>query len=241
MHMKIIEKALYHCYKYLLRPLLPAVAPVLYHGVPIGMDRKALDRVFPTYKKLYEDIPEYEAALIGGITSLVRQQDRVTVIGAGHGATLVFVANAVGSKAQVTCYEASASAIKNSGQTIIRNDLSGRVVFVHAVVGKALSIYGKGLSNIVVDAKNLEPCDVLEMDCEGAELQILRDLLIRPRVILVETHGVYGAATVDVTDQLKKMGYTVTDLGLAEPRIPEQCVEWDLKVLRADRNEAAIA
>jgi hypothetical protein len=239
--MKIIEKVLFHLYRYSLRPLLSAVTPVLYHGTPTGMDHKVLDRVFPTYKQLYEDIPLYESTLIGAITLTVRPRDHVTIVGAGHGITLVFAVNSAGPDGQITCYEASASAIKNSVRTIDRNNLSGRVAFVHAVVGKALSIYGKGLSHHVVDAADLEPCDVLELDCEGAELQILRELSIRPRIILVETHGVYGATTADVAAQLQQMGYIVTDLGPAEPRIPEKCAEWDLRVLKAELADSTTA
>ena len=36
---------------------------------------------------------------------------------------------------------------------------------------------------------------MLELDCEGAEVEILRELTIQPRVILVETHVLYGAPT----------------------------------------------
>ncbi|WP_341223655.1 FkbM family methyltransferase [Loktanella salsilacus] len=239
--MKIIEKVLFHLYRYSLRRLLPAVKPVLYHGIPTGMDHKALDRVFPTYKQLYEDIPLYESTLISAITSMVHPRDRVTTVGAGHGTTLVFAANSAGPDGQIVCYEASASAIKNSIRTIDRNNLSGRVDFIHAVVGKALSIYGKGLSHNVIDAADLEPCDVLELDCEGAELHILQELSIRPRIILVETHGVYGATTSDVAAQLQQMGYIVTDLGPAEPRILEKCAKWDLKILKADRADSTTA
>ena len=57
------------------------------------------------------------------------------------------------------------------------------------------------------------------MDCEGAEVEILREMTIQPRVILVETHGLFGAPTDLVASLLEKRGYVVSDRGLAEPRI----------------------
>lgn len=237
--MKIFEKALYHLYRLALRPLLPATTPVRYHGIPVGLDHKAPDWMFPTYRQVYADIPEYEATLICGIKASVRAGDRVAIIGAGYGATIVFAAMATGPEGSVTCYEASASAIRYSIEAAKRNSVEDRVGFIHAIVGQALKIYGKGVSRKVWPASELEECDVLELDCEGAELEILRGLSVRPRTILVETHGVYGSSTSDVESQLRQMGYAVTNMGPAEPRIAEKCSEWDLYVLLADRSAAA--
>ena len=78
-------------------------------------------------------------------------------------------------------------------------------------------------------------CDVLEMDCEGAETSILSEMSIRPRVILVETHGCLGAPTSDVRDLLITIGYEVEDLGFAEPSRMAECVSGDIRVLAARR------
>jgi hypothetical protein len=72
---------------------------------------------------------------------------------------------------------------------------------------------------------------VLELDCEGAEVEILRELTIQPRVILVETHGLYGAPTHLVASLLEKRGYIISDRGVAEPRAAHHCTEHDLRVL----------
>jgi hypothetical protein len=48
---------------------------------------------------------------------------------------------------------------------------------------------------LVISPAELPECDILELDGEGAESLILRNMTIRPRVIAVETHGVYGAPT----------------------------------------------
>ncbi|MDP3272195.1 FkbM family methyltransferase [Limnobacter sp.] len=237
----ILEKITYHLYRRLLRPLLPPKEPILYHGIPVGIDRKFFDMKFPTYKRFYADIPLYEAALIAGIKECIRHGDRVTIIGGGFGATVVFASLAAGKNGHVTCYEASASAIKTSRETVRRNLVSGQISFIHAIVCKAFNTYGSSNSEKVCSPSDIASCDVLELDCEGAELEILKGLTFRPRTILVETHGVYGSSTNEVTNQLIDMGYEVTNMGPAEPRIPEKCVEWDLMMLKANYIKNQIA
>jgi hypothetical protein len=72
---------------------------------------------------------------------------------------------------------------------------------------------------------------VLELDCEGAEVEILRELTIQPRVILVETHGLYGAPTHLVASLLEKRGYVISHRGVAEPRAADHCTKHDIRVL----------
>jgi hypothetical protein len=98
------------------------------------------------------------------------------------------------------------------------------------VVGKAISVYGVGLGSIV-PANKLPECDVLELDCEGAELDILRSMTISPRVILVETHGLYGSSSQEVDRQLTSLGYKTSNLGVAEPRVSKFCEDNDIYVL----------
>jgi hypothetical protein len=77
----------------------------------------------------------------------------------------------------------------------------------------------------------LPACDVLELDCEGAEVEILRGMIIQPRVILVETHGLFGAPTDLVASLLETRGYVVSDRGLAEQSHAEYCAKHDIRVL----------
>jgi hypothetical protein len=68
------------------------------------------------------------------------------------------------------------------------------------------------------------------LDCEGAEVEVLRELTIQPRVILVETHGMYGAPTDLVASLLEKRGYIVSHRGVAEPRMDDYCTKHDIRV-----------
>lgn len=100
-----------------------------------------------------------------------------------------------------------------------------------------IATFGSGGSNNATDlgpqlsASQLPPCDVLQMDCEGAEVGLLREMIIQPRVILVETHGVFGAPTKLVASLLEQRGYAVADRRVAEPRIAEHCTKHNVGVL----------
>ena len=52
---------------------------------------------------------------------------------------------------------------------------------------------------------------------------------ITPRVILVETHGLFGAPSTKVRHLLEATGYDV----VAEPRLVEPCKEHDIRILTA--------
>jgi len=104
------------------------------------------------------------------------------------------------------------------------------IVVHHAVVGKAVDVYGSGGDvGDVFPSSQLPDCNVLEMDCEGAEAEILRTLTISPRAILVETHGIYGAPTRLIASLLESRGYVVSDLGPAVH--DDHCEKNDIRVL----------
>ncbi len=118
-------------------------------------------------------------------------------------------------------------------QTFRRNKVDVDLRF--AAVGEAIGVYGDGEVAPVVAPKDLPECDILEMDCEGAERIILAGMTIRPRAIAVETHRVYGSPTEVVHEALEKLGYAVTDLGIAEPRLAATCIELGVDVLMGQR------
>jgi hypothetical protein len=76
------------------------------------------------------------------------------------------------------------------------------------------------------------------LDCEGAEVEILRELVIQPRAILVETHGLNGAPTDLVASLLEKRGYVVSHRAVAEPRLADHCTRYDIRVLLGINNSS---
>lgn len=56
----------------------------------------------------------------------------------------------------------------------------------------------------------LPECEVLELDCEGAEVGIIKNLNIRPRMIFVEVHPTkLTTDATEVNEQLKQKGYHI--------------------------------
>ncbi len=176
----------------------------------------------------------YEGTLVLGLLDIVCANDLVIIIGSGLGITAA-VACACG--ARVECFEGSEAFVKLGEKAV--SYFGFNAIFHHAVVGTFhADFYGRLPKDLgqVLDATDLPQCDILQMDCEGAEMEILTNMTIRPREILVETHGLYGARTSEVELLLKQKGYTVTDLGLAEERFASDCEKFDIRVLRGERN-----
>ena len=185
-----------------------------------------------------EDIADYEQTLIDALRSQVRIGDRVTIGGGGEGVTAVVAAKAVGEKGSVVRFEGNRRNVRKVKATVARNKMSNRLTVKHAVVGEAIAVYGvrDQFSTLVISPAELPECDILELDCEGAESLILRNMTIRPRVVAVETHGVYGAPTRVVKELLENLDYAVEQWGIAEPRVPEECEANDIRIFVGKRN-----
>jgi hypothetical protein len=225
-----------YAYRWGVRPCLPGES-VRYAGIPICHDRKWGDRLVPTPWVPEEareagraDEPDYEAALVTGLSETVRPGDKVVIVGAGLGVTAVVAALRTGPSGTVQCFEGSKQYVGYARQTAARNKATNISVH-HAVVAKFIHGRGSGEVGTIVPPSQLPPCNVLEMDCEGAEVEILREMTIQPRVILVETHGLFGAPTHLIASLLEKRGYVVSDRGLAEPYLDYRCIKDDIRVL----------
>lgn len=226
-------RALFSLYRRSLRSLLPADGHVMYAGLAVGRERKYFDQRF--FAKILppdlQDNPTYEHGLVTALRSTVRAGDTVVVVGGGEGITTALAAVLTGESGSVICFEGDLDGIEAVKRTAEANGVLGRVDCIHAVVGSNIGVFGTAVSEQVIDPKLVPECDVLEMDCEGSEVQILSEMTIRPRVVAVETHGFNGASTVLVKEILQQRGYQVNDLGLAEPK--EACIGRDEHVLLA--------
>jgi len=230
------RRALGNYYQRTLRPLLPVTGWVRYGGVIVA-ERRWGDAAAPRHWTPAEsaDVPSYENALLSGLSAALRPGDTVVVVGGGLGVTAAHAAAAVGETGRVICYEGSPPYARRVLQTAALNGVAARVAVECATVGAAIGVYaaqGERAAPVLAPAA-LPACDVLELDCEGAELQILAGMTIRPRVILVETHGMNGASTAQVRRRLEALGYGVQDLGVAEPRLAALCETNDVRVLSA--------
>ncbi|HLA64373.1 MAG TPA: hypothetical protein VK610_08080 [Rhodothermales bacterium] len=224
-----------------VRPLMPTRRPVYYAGLPIAHTRKWGDGVVPArwLGVTVEDLPGYEEALIKGLQTYVEPGDHVVVVGGGLGVTAAAAALRATASGRVDCYEGGQERLRQIRLTAQRNGVEDRVTVHHAVVARSVLVVGTEPASGVLPPASLPACDVLELDCDGAEVELLREMTIRPRVVLVETHGFLGTPTALVASLLEAMGYAVTDLGLAEPRLAAFCEANDIRVLVGTPSGAA--
>jgi flavorubredoxin len=54
------------------------------------------------------------------------------------------------------------------------------------------------------------------MDIEGSEKEVLKNLEIRPRVLIVESHGFKGSKTKRIRELVSQLGYNIQTIDLAE-------------------------
>jgi len=187
-------------YERTLRPLLPKKIG-MHAGVAIRKPR-LLDMTdhFPQHNK--QTLLEY-------CRDGISESDEVVVIGGGLGIAAVTTARQTGPSGSVAVYEAGQEEATRLEETMKLNAVAEWVEVYHAIVGKALSVNGQaGAADTVLPA-DLPQCDVLQLDCEGAERPILSSLHNYPEIVIVETHPRYGAPTDEIRDILSNHKYTV--------------------------------
>lgn len=196
----MIRRLVKPIYNRLFRPHLPRKLGA-FNGVPVRQPR-LFDRT---------DVrPDYEGALISGINEQVQAGDNVVVVGGGWGVGSVHAARNASSNGNVTVFEGGSQQVERVNETANLSGISDRISVRHAVVGIDEHVYGDARDAKTIPPTEIPSCDVLVLDCEGAETTILDGLKIQPRAIVVETHHMYNAPAEDVRDILDSLGYDVT-------------------------------
>lgn len=193
----------------------------VYNGVAVR-DRGFLDRT--------DEQPEYEGALVAALRQHLHRGEDVAVIGGGRGVSGVVAARAVGPDGSVVVFEGGAEQFDRTRETIELNRVDDWASVEHALVGPGDELYDDAGDARAIDPDELPECDVLVMDCEGAEEAILETLAVRPRLIVVETHGFLGVPESTVEEKLAANGYEVFDER-------EEYPELGVSVLSARRRE----
>lgn len=172
--------------------------------------------------------PFYESGLVSGIESQVKEDDEVVIVGGGWGVTAVKAAKIAGVNGRVTVFEGSMKEVKRVRSTVRINGVSDIVDVRHSVVGPGINLRGAASGASQVSPDELPDCDVLELDCEGAEIDILNNLQICPGVILVESHGIYEAPSAKVKEVLETKSYKIVSEEVADQAEYENCVDKDI-------------
>lgn len=206
--LRVLKQIIPYTYENTIRPYLPSSGtPRVFNEVKIP-GGKILDPYIPFFQ-LGEDI--YEEEIIEGLSAAVESGDSVVIIGGGWGVSAVKAAELVGEGGRVIVYEAAEEYVNYIKKTLHMNDVSGIVDVRHGVVGDPINVYSDLGSAEKIPPDSLPDCDHLVLDCEGAETFILSEMVIRPRNLIVETHGQYGAPKDEVENKLRSAGYKIID------------------------------
>jgi len=144
----------------------------------------------------------------------VEEKDTVVIIGGGHGITSVAAAKNICDSGKIIIYEATERRLKDIRRTMRLNNVERKNhEIIHAAVGNADNVVGNKGDASIMSPMSIPKCDVLEIDCEGSEINVLKALNQKPRVIVVETHPSRGAYTQLVKQILADMDYTTNKIG----------------------------
>lgn len=242
---KALIKMVSFMYREYIRRVMPVVGYLkrnkyLSGGEEIKLGDKYLPSSFtPSYISSSGpgwSIPKYEDALSDALRQHVKRGDRILIVGGGKGITSCIAARKAGTTGSVYVFEASKEMVDHIHETLRLNGVAETCKVKHAVVGEAVSVED-GITGPLVRPKTLPNCDIMELDCEGAECDILRKMIIYPRTLIVETHGVHGSSTKAVKRIMEENGYKVEDERVADSREERMCKKKDIMVLIGQRDE----
>lgn len=175
-----------------------------------------------------DEHPDWEAELIHHIRTYIHPNDDVVVVGGFKGSSTVVAARRCLPDGSVTVYEAVAKHIPVLEDTLRVNRMEGHVKVVHGVVEAAVHLFGRSDPGDAeeVSSTDLPACDVLVLDCEGAEKAILENLDQQPRTIIVEVHPQYGFSLEEAKNRLTDHGYRIVEVVDGEGETWNMVAEW---------------
>ena len=145
------------------------------------------------------------------IRKYVDKGDSVVVVGGGYGLSSVVAATQVGQTGEVLIYEGAKDVIDDLLNTLLYNEVAKQTTVKHAIVGQPKDLKSQAGDAEKIQPEHLPSCDLIEMDCEGAEIDIIPRLSKNVNRIIVETHPRKGAPTSAVETALKEQGWQVTE------------------------------
>lgn len=137
--------------------------------------------------------------------------DTVVVIGGGYGISSTTAAKKVGKGGKVLIYEGTEEVVEDLNTTLHINNVANQCHIEHAIVGDTANLKGAKGKARKVHPSDIPSCDLIEMDCEGAEIDLIPNLPTNISTIIVETHPSKGANTVEVEKLLNSQGWQVVE------------------------------
>jgi hypothetical protein len=216
----VLDRTIGPLYNSSIRPLLPTTGEyVKMNGVPCGiMEKRKFDDITP-WRAPYFDNPDYASENIDLLREHVQEGDDVVIVGGGWGVTAAVAGEQAGPEGTIHIYEGADEMITVIESTLEINGLYDQTHVHHALVGPAISLRGHAGDAKITEPEDLPQCDILELNCEGAELEILENIEIRPSVVIVGTHGHYGSPDYKVEEVLENHGYEIQTKYVQNPEI----------------------
>ncbi len=211
-HRSLIIRSIGYIYRGSIRQILPVQGSAVWNGVEMPDQVSNTKRLFDNYLPTsfhYSIQPDAEGGECKAHRKYTELGDRVVIIGGGRGVSSVVAAQQVGSSGSVDIFEGSVEFAEIVRTTCKKNNVYERCTVHNEIIGPRKNVYGKGKKKTTPD--NLPECDVLEMDCEGAEKEILEMIDIRPRNLIVEVHPINfkNDPIYVVTNTIESLGYDI--------------------------------
>ncbi|MCS4044616.1 hypothetical protein GGQ00_003076 [Salinibacter ruber] len=155
--------------------------------------------------------PSREGGIVKSHESLTRRGDSVVVVGGGTGITGIRAAKIVGDRGEVTIFEGGRESVQRIEEVLRMNNVNDRCNVFHTIVGRSDNVYGGSQEKArYMSPSEIPNCDVLELDCEGAEILIIKNITFNPRVLIVELHPWnFDEEYEEVLGILSEKGYEV--------------------------------
>lgn len=210
----LLRKGLAFLYARLWGHLPRSRAYVRLNGVPVS-HRRLTDRVLPGWMQrgIPTTDPDYERDYVHLIEERVSEGDDVVLVGGGWGVSTVAAARQVSESGTVTTFEGAERSVERVRRTVEMNGVATRVDVRHAVVGTDIGLDSSPGTARRVAPVELPACDVLALDCDGAELDIVAEMRGRSPTLIVEHHGMTKLDETLVEYQPERMGELIEEAG----------------------------
>lgn len=193
-----------------VRAVTPPERYAIWNGVKVPPEVAPQYRTIDKYFTLVQtDYKQSEGGEVESHKEFTQSGDTVVIIGGGRGVTTVHAIQESSPNGHVIVYEASEKYSKIINEVIELNNVEGSWEIRNTLVGIDIKVYDDSVHHESIHPQELPECDVLEMDCEGAELNILENMDILPRVIIMEVHPQRYQRAPEAIEKLTDLGYDI--------------------------------
>tara|TARA_B100000131_G_scaffold204636_1_gene196686 strand:+ start:502 stop:1035 length:534 start_codon:yes stop_codon:yes gene_type:complete len=144
------------------------------------------------------------------IETYIKEGDTVIIIGTNVGMSTIKAAKKTKKSGKVFSYEAVKFKLDIAKDAAQINNVEKQIEFIHAIIEKNVYIPEDIDESVnVLPASKLPDCRVMTIDCEGAELEVLKNITIKPEIIYTEIHPHLGVNIEEIKTTLQNKNYDI--------------------------------